>query len=36
MYNTFFCFVLEKLDTAKQEYRVIADQIGQSYDLAAY
>jgi len=29
-------FILEKLDTAKQEYRVIADQIGQSYDLAAY
>jgi len=29
-------FILEKLDAAKQEYRVIADQIGQSYDLAAY
>lgn len=32
----FQLFILEKLDTAKQEYRVIADQIGQSYDLAAY
>lgn len=32
----FVCFVLDKLDTAEQEYRVIADQIGQSYDLAAY
>jgi len=33
--NSLF-IILEKLDTAKQEYRVIADQIGQSYDLAAY
>jgi len=33
---TVYLFILEKLDTAKQEYRVIADQIGQSYDLAAY
>jgi len=36
MQLTVHLFILEKLDTAKQEYRVIADQIGQSYDLAAY